>query len=473
MAKKAPEVDVRGRVEPFVDDHLILKSFDAVLRQHSPAPREVILRMDQPWEGPGSGIYSSVFHDGEKYRLYYRGSGNNKDMRKDDSVLQSSCLAVSEDGVNWTRETVGQHEFQGSTDNNIVFMGKLAHNFSPFLDNNPDCPPDERYKAVAGFAPQGLMAFKSADGRDWQPLSPEPVITKGAFDSHNLAFYDPNIGKYRCYSRYFDVPGVPDFAQEFGSGMLSVGIRAIQNCVSEDFLDWSDQTRNRYREGIPMEHFYTSAVTLCPGAEHIMMSFPMRFLPERQGDPGMPNVGVSDAVMMTSRDGENWFRPSLDSWIRPSLDPRCWSQRNYITTCGIVETSPEEFSLYVGENYSWGSDYLRRYTIRRHGFCSMYAPYSGGYFVTKPLLFEGDSLFLNFSTSAPGSIRVGIVADNSGWPAIGYATEDCDLICGNKLSHRVTWGGQGDLSQFSGKTVRLKIELREADLFALNFGFNK
>ncbi len=472
MGEKAPAVDVRGRTELLVDHHLVEgKPLGASLRQHAPVPREVILEMDRPWEGPGSGVFSTVFHDGERYRLYYRGSGNNEDIRNDYSSRQGCCVALSDDGIRWIRPTVGKHEFNGSLENNIVFQGQLAINFAPMLDTNPSCPPDERYKALAGLAPQGLMAFKSADGCDWQPLVPDPVLTEGAFDSHNLAFFDPLIGQYRCYSRYFHKPEASEIRDDAGAALGTMGIRAIQSCVSDDFVSWSKPVPNRYGEAAPLEQFYTNATSPCPGAEHILLSFPMRFLPEREGSAGMPYVGVSDAVMMTSRDGENWFRAGMEAWIRPSLDPRCWSHRNYITSCGILETSTEEFSLYVGEHYAWGSDYLRRYTVRRHGFCSMYAPRTGGYFVTKPLLMEGDGLYLNYSTSAVGSIRVGIVADETGWPAIGYSTEDCDVICGNKLSRRVTWAGKSDLSALSGKTVRLKLEIKEADLFALRFGF--
>ena len=32
------------------------------------------------------------------------------------------------------------------------------------MDCNPKCRPDEKFKATAGFIPDGLMAYKSADG---------------------------------------------------------------------------------------------------------------------------------------------------------------------------------------------------------------------------------------------------------------------------------------------------------------------
>ena len=151
------------------------------------------------------------------------------------------------------------------------------------------------------------------------------------------------------------------------------------------------------------------------------------------------------------------------------MDCRNWTQRNYMTTWGILETSPQEFSLYVWEHYRWDDTYVRRYTVRRHGFASMNAPCEGGMFVTKPFIFDGSGLYLNYATSAPGSIRVGIVGNEIDWPAPGYSTEECDIIYGNELDKQVTWRGDGDLSRFRGKPVRLKFEMKDADLYSLCF----
>ena len=90
-------------------------------------------------------------------------------------------------------------------------------------------------------------------------------------------------------------------------------------------------------------------------------------------------------------------------------------------------------------------------------------------FVTKPILFDGDGLFLNYSTSAAGFIKVGIVGDETDWPAPGYSTEDCDIIYGNELDRMVTWRGDGCLSKFRGKPVRLKFEMKDADLYSICF----
>lgn len=135
----------------------------------------------------------------------------------------------------------------------------------------------------------------------------------------------------------------------------------------------------------------------------------------------------------------------------------------------MLETSAEEFSIFVNEHYEWDDACLRRYAIRRHGFASVHAPYAGGSFVTKLFRFTGNQLTLNYATSAAGGIRVGIIGDGTGWPASDFAVEDCDLIYGNELNRVVSWRGNSNLSRFEGKMIRLKFEMKDADLFALQF----
>ena len=101
-------------------------------------------------------------------------------------------------------------------------MGSGSHNFAPFLDTNPDCPREERFKALAGDFRKGLQAFVSDDGVRFTPVGQKPVIAKGAFDSLNLAFWDTVVGTYREYHR--------DFRQG----------RDIRTGTSNDFVHWTD-----------------------------------------------------------------------------------------------------------------------------------------------------------------------------------------------------------------------------------------
>lgn len=112
---------------------------------------------------------------------------------------------------------------------------------------------------------------------------------------------------------------------------------------------------------------------------------------------------------------------------------------------------------------------IRRYALRVDGFVSVTAPLSGGEIVTKPLVFDGGNLTLNAETSGAGGIRVEI-QDAGGSPVEGYSLEECPEILCDSLRHTVRWESSGgDVRPLSGKPVRLRFVLRDADLYAFQF----
>jgi hypothetical protein len=450
-------VDIGSRWELLVDDWLIAQQRGTALKLNPPERREIVLSTDAPWEGPTSA-YFSVVQDGEVIRLYYRGSGGGSDA----SAEQVTCMAESRDGIHFARPKLGLIEVGGSRENNVVWKGIESHNFAPFIDGNPACRPEERYKALAGIqvagsnwqqksVAKGLYAFASPDGIHWRKLRNEPVLTKGGFDSLNLAFWDPARARYACYNR-----------------SVYEGVRAIQSSHSSDFLSWSDGVANRYAAGAPIEHFYTNATRPCPGAEHLLLSFPKRFVPDRKKIAAHSDVGVSDGVFMSSRDGVNWDRTFLEAWLRPGRDQKNWTERGNMPAWGIAETAPGEWSFYASEHYRWPDHRMRRLVFGRHRLASASAGASGGEFTTRPLVFQGNRLALNYATSAAGSVQVEI-QDESGRPLPGFAAADMAPLYGDELEAIATWKSGPDVSALAGKPVRLRFVLKDADVFALRF----
>jgi hypothetical protein len=182
-----------------------------------------------------------------------------------------------------------------------------------------------------------------------------------------------------------------------------------------------------------------------------------------------PGPGLSDTVLMTSRDGVHWDRTFAEALIRPGLDRRNWTERSNMTAWGIIETSPAEWSMYVSEHYRWDDNRLRRYSIRRDGFASAHAGADGGEWTTRPLTFDGKNLLLNYSTSAAGSMRVEAM-DQAGGALEGYRLEDSVELYGDELEAAARWKHNADLSALAGRTVRFRFVMRDADLFALRTG---
>lgn len=435
------------RIEVMVDEYLIETKKNVSFRLEPPKDEGKVLGFDEPWEGEGSlGI--TVFDDGENIKCYYRGFPTGQD---DLDPRQTSCLAVSDDGLHFTRYPVNEMEYDGSRENNIVRMDKYCHNFAPFYDRNPDCDPRDRYKAIGGQLPsEGIRVFGSPDGIHWHDMWEKGVITKGIFDSLNVALYNPSTKQYHCYSRYWYDP-----ARNYEDNeCVYEGLRAIQNCTSEDFIHWNEPKENRYAEGHPTDELYTNATAVIPGAEHIMVSVPMRFHPLRKKDNGMDSPGISDAVFMSSRDGVYWNRTVRDAWLVGNTDPHEWSQRNFITAAGIISRN-DRFYFYVEKNYMWDDDGLWAYSVPKYRFMSAYADGNCGEILTVAMKFESDDIFLNFKTSAYGYVKLTFIDESD---SEIFSTEE---LFGNELSHKVHVEG------LRGKTGRIKIQLREAHLYAM------
>ncbi len=455
-------IDLGSRRELFVDPYLVDRLTDAHLHLHEPVRRETVFRVQEPLENACTGCFNLVQADG-KILVYYRGyhpTGKHEELPEGWAESQTANLLVSDDGINFERPSLGLVEAEGSKDNNLIIRGSQAHNFCVFLDGNPSAPPDQRFKAVGGEGMNRLFGFTSSDGLVWESVHDGPLDITGAFDSVNVPFWDDYAGCYRIFSRYFEL----DEAGE--------RIRAIQSCKSDDFIHWTQPEPHVYNDGVPIEHFYTNATMPCSGAEHILLSFPMRFVPERTKDTeGMsyPGGGVSDAVFMTSRDGVHWDRTFMDAWLRPGLEQRNWAHRSQTPAVGLFPTAPDEWSMYVAEHYGWDTNGVRRVTVRPHGFASVRAGYHGGELLTKPVTFSGSTLYLNYSTSAVGAVTVEI-QDLEGRPMESFAAEDMDPLFGDDLDAPVVWKGSCDLSRLNGVPVRLRFILKDADLFSIRFG---
>lgn len=445
-AHAAEPIDLGSRWELFVDEFLVAQKQGVSLKLHEPVKREIVLTTDKPWEGI-TCAYFSVIQDGNKVLLYYRGSSGGSDH----SDAQVTCVAESTDGIQFTRPKLGLIEAGGTKDNNVIWRGVEAHNFSPFLDANPKTPPEQRYKALGGVkqpgknwhqgeTPGGLYAFASADGVHWKKIRDTPVITKGAFDSQNLAFFDTTRNRYACFSRIF----------------LNK-VRAVQSHHSSDFLAWSDGVPHAYAEGVPWEHFYTSATVPCPTAPHLFLSFPKRFVTTRKKVPEHDGPGVSDAVFMSSRDGVKWDRPFLEAWVRPGPDLKNWTERNNMTANGIV-AGEAEWSLYISEHYRHADHRIRRLTVRKQGFASMHADAKGGEFTTPPLKITGSKLLLNYATSAAGNLQIDVI------DASGKVLATMEELYGDDFAAPVL-----DLSKLKGQAAQFRVKLKDADLYALRF----
>lgn len=470
-------MNIGHRFELFADDKLITDlRHAACLRMHHPVRRDVAVLHDAPWEGCGCG-YHTVFQDGDLFRMYYHAWHIPPTGKQGQPVFIAYC--ESHDGLEWRKPDLGLCEFKGSKSNNIILdnvNGAGCHDFGPFKDTRPDVPPDEAYKAVGyGRNPKGLYAFKSADAIHWSLMNDgQPVMTGHPFDTQNVAFWDPCIGRYRAYIRDFDN-----------------GVRGIMMSTSDDFIHWSPRQWLEY-PGSPQEALYTNQIEPYYRAPHLLIGLPARYVdrgwidathelpsPElrKQRAETSKRYGsaVTDGLLMTSRDGLRFHRWN-EAFLRPGLRTQHnWAYGDNYFARGILETAPtdddtpRELSLFATESYFTGTwSRLRRLTLRIDGFGSIFAPLEGGEVTTHPLVFDGSTLVLNASTSAGGSIFVEL-QDAAGKALPGFSIDDCSEIFGDYLDYEVRWKGGRDVSALIGQPVRVRFRLKDADVFSMRF----
>ena len=446
-------IKIGNNVQLLVDDALIERQINGERVYHRPTPKEVAITTDAPWEGNVSA-YFTFLQDGDEFRAYYRGSHYDTE-RKLVTHREVTCVAVSKDGITWSKPKLGIWEFDGNKQNNIVWDGIGTHCFAPFVDNNPDCPPEQRYKAVSrgryvtgdfevpsrqkGIT--GLYLFASADGLNWKQISDKPVITDGAFDSQNIAFWDSNKNKYVCYSRLF-----------------INGVRAIQYCESDDFRHWTKPIPINYAKAY-REHLYTNAIQQYSRNPSLYIGLPTRYLPKEDSRV--------EPIFMHSHDGINFIRHS-EAFIPESFPKeRSGNRSNY--ACRGILTLPHNanaLSIYGSEAYYTGKDSrVRRFELRTDGFASIRATGQAQIF-TKPILIEGDAIYLNNQTRGKGSIWVDLL-DKNDKPIPGFSKYEANSMGGDSVHNEVVWKQGRSLRELRGKAVKIHITFSSTDLYSI------
>ncbi len=455
-------IQINNMREIFVDHYLIDSLKGTYIVMHTPHDEGVVMNFNQPWEGK-SCTYTTIIKEGNLYRAYYRGSGN-------------TCYAESYDGINWVKPSLGLYEFSGSKENNIILIQEpFTHNFSPFLDQRPGIPDNQKFKAIAGersdegIFPGGLYAFVSGDGIHWRLVVDKPVLKYNpelhgshAFDSQNVSFWSE---EEQCYILYFR-----HWKTDHGS------LRSIGRAKSEDFLNWVDESATFPAPNMPFEHLYTQQTSPYFRAPQIYISIGARFRPDIQvlTKEQLENLqvsesqfmGISEPYFMSSRGNNGFERILMDAFIRPGIGNNNWTARTNYPALNVVQTDMYEMSVYVNQDYTQPTAHLQRYSMRLDGFSSVYGPYEGGEIITKPFKFTGSQLEINYSTSITGEIRFEI-QDPYGNPVPGFKIQTAKTIIGNEIAKIVPWSG--NLNDLELMPVRLRIYLKNANLYSLKF----
>lgn len=468
------DVNIADRRELFVDRFLIERMDNASLRLHEPVSGGIAIKIDKPWEGPVNFGHAVIRLDG-RYVMYYRAMKVDEDT----SVL---CVATSDDGVTWTKPALGLVERAGRRDTNIIAdESGQALQADIWHDTRPGVRADQRVKALVSTplsgekhtefrdppGPKRMVVWASADGFSFRKLAPQPEIVSrlvNSFDGGNTMFWSEAEQAYVFYYRFMD------------------GRRTIARMTSKDFLHWSDPVPMTYGD-TPREQFYTNNAEPYFRALHLYVALAARFMEGRRvvTDAQVQAIGLrtskgysfandcSDAVLLTSRAGSAQYdRTFMEGFVRPGPGGQNWVSRTNYPLTGVFPCGPDRMMFWVSRHYMQDTWHVERLLLRLDGFASVTAPWAGGEVLTKPLIFAGKELEINYRTSAAGSIRVEL-QDAAGKPIPGYTQADCPEVIGDEVARTVAWKQGADLSRLAGQGVRLRFVMKDADLFSLKF----
>ena len=479
-------IDLGSQKHLFIDFSLVDQVDDVTLRVQPPRVGGVAIHRDRAWEHHLHWTNTVIDDDGLA-RLWY--SSSHMGARN----LNTSRWGYAEslDGIHWHKPNLGLVELNRVTANNLI----PDPAGSVFKD--PTAPPEERYKGFLlnrgrDAGPTGFGLFTSADGLRFRRKGGNGVELIG--DTQNQAFWDERIGRYVAYFRNW----VPTGRDEEWLGNVGPWRRAVARWETDDLTSrdgWQLTDSPVRKRGTalltselptvlalddldpPDMDIYTPSIVKYPGSDDVYISTfsAYKHFTEAEILDAEPreNDGLMEIQLAVSRDGITWDRPDRRPYVCIEPDgPR--SQMIY-SALGMV--------IRGHTIYQYGTAYDQSHGLKRtnnpggqiiwteqrlDGFVSAEAAYGGGELITKPVVFSGNRLELNIDASASGEARVEL-QDAEGRAIEGYTLDACDRVLGNHIRRVVTWHGDSRLPATAGQPLRLRIVMRGARLYALQF----
>lgn len=472
-------INIGKRREPLWDYYIVDRDGTTATLSVNRFKREkLVYKLDAPWEG-SEGFYPTVIRDGDGYVMYYGTQNTPKYNAQTDRLDESKsfvCRIESADGFHWRRTEVDKYTVPGCEHNNVVIKheSEPRDSLSVRVDTNPNCAEGERYKGILRvedgckvFKEGGTLAsYVSADGIRFE-RGRDLLHEGGKFDSLNTWFYDDDEGVYKVFHR------------DFKNGLRSIRLR-----TSTDFVNWDDRGFIEFDDDEVFQ-LYTNNVRRYERAPHVYIGLPVRYAERGEWTENydrLPDIeyrkrmlqshnyrrlglAMTDSLFMTSRDGLHWHKFNeaiLDSGYEWEEEwSYVWRYGSNYLSHGYVDAGEKLYFYSIDRMYDVNTPAeIWAYSIRADGFASFKADYSGASVQTREIVFDGDELSINFRTSAAGSVYVTVCDEE------GRSVKSVEMF-GNNIDAKVPF--DGSLSQFRGRPVRLRFDMRDAEIFSFKF----
>jgi len=452
----------------FVDDFLIQQtSLRRVFHAAEIHPNSPVLVPDRAWERKGEwrgyvGPHAIPFSDG----VWYDPKDRLFKMWYMAGVLDSTCLAISKDGIHWEKPDWGV-----VAGTNVVHTGN-RDSCTVWLDLD-DSDPGRRYKMFRfqKSPRRGLVLSVSSDGVHWS----NDVRWAGACNDRSTVFYNP-FRKVWVYSlkSVGRVAGVSDEERIRRYWELADLLKSPMWSKMEEPYLWA--TCDRLDPQWPLKDIGSSKIyNLDAVAYESVMLGAFSILQTYYGKENKERPKRNEVLLGFSRDGFNWDRPCRKPFIGVSERRGDWNWGNIQSAGGICLVVGDKLHFYFSARA--GSARLGREKchseadagtglaiLRRDGFASMEAGPEEGALTTCPLRFSGRYLFANMAVTE-GELRAEVL-DGKGQVIESFSKERCIPVRTDRTIARLNWQGITDLSCVAGKEVCLRFHLRNGRLYS-------
>ena len=455
-----PELKVEKDRKVLFLDLAEIHSMEGLVESFHPMtkhPANPILRTGPPdsWDSHRAHAYGAVHFDGDKFQMWYSGWSLSDSPFLPGTAGHHVGYAESRDGVQWDKPSLGQYEFNGSADNNIVDLGERGgHAYMPMVvHDDRETDPARRYKMIVEQTRGNTLHF-SSDGIRWSEGI--PVQQHRWSDQRSLFFDSLEVDPDRRW-KVFSHCGA----------RAPIGLRKICRDWSADLIHWTSDPRN------PVAHPKASTA-----AEYHLISVWI--------DAGMylglvdcwQHTHVQPQYLMASRDGVNFFH-IFDGRAAIELGERgTWDAGWIAPVTAPVMVGDEMWVYYSGSPVTIGGHVEQFYelpmqtglaTIRRDGFVSLEVKKgrSESWFLTIHLRAQGSDLALELNADGLSEEHGGRI-----W---------VDLLANGKVlatSHAVTKDGvripvqwpEGNRLPLTKGLLRLRFRLEgKASLYSFTF----
>lgn len=423
-----------------------------------------VLELDQDWENPfWIGYLGSVLKDSGsgQWRMYYELGAPGQEFQR------GVALAVSNDGVNWTKPALNitGTRYTTSPQNNFVKL-PFNHMGGPCVFEDPNAPLGQRYRMSATVDEKTLYAMTSGDGVNWTTSGVvDDRGSSAALDSLNATFWDPLTQNYREYGRWW-----------YGGGYG--GRRGVYMKEANTWDGVWTGSRQYILDPLSMipagsrQYFdiYTPSIQPYHG-QYIG-------LPAVYHHPGSWSAsGPIYPSFMYSANGTDW---SFHDAYQPIIDLAAHGQNEENFGMAFPATSIVEhdgmmyiYYSYFPENHSESrsSGEIHLATLPQDRFVGIGStPGKIGTWTTSPITLSDDPVRLIVNAVVDASLYVEVLDTETDTPISGFSLNDSTpLTPGDFINAMVKWGGVGDLAALAGRTVSLRFTMDEATVYGFRF----